>query len=232
MERHERYGKARRIPVNFLDGKSKDRGWPALDSGGDGAAAPVPETASERGEAHESAGTPLETVANEMPESAVQSPQAAATVAEPVEMAELRARAADLEDRWKRAAADLDNYRKRFDRELDRLRGADRETIFRAWLTIMDDIERALCSQGASSNPWYEGMEAIHERMLAVLAQFGVRPFVPQGETFDPARHEAVATANLPDEAEGRIVEVVQPGYLLDGKLLRPARVIAVKRAE
>jgi molecular chaperone GrpE len=143
---------------------------------------------------------------------------------------ELRARAADLEDRWKRAAADLDNHRKRFDRELDRLRQLDRETIFRAWLSVVDDMERALCSQGASASPWYEGMEAIHSRMLAVLDQFGVKPFVPQGETFDPNRHEAVATANLPGEPEGKIVEVVETGYLLDGKVLRPARVIAVKK--
>ena len=143
---------------------------------------------------------------------------------------ELRARVADLEDRWKRAAADLDNYRKRFDRELDRLRQLDRETILRAWLSVVDDMERALCSQGASASPWYEGMEAIHARMLAVLDQFGVKPFVPTGETFDPDRHEAVATANLPDQPEGKIVEVVQTGYLLDGKVVRPARVIAVKR--
>jgi len=137
---------------------------------------------------------------------------------------DLRARVADLEDCWKRAAADLDNYRKRFDRELDCLRQLDRETIFRAWLSVVDDMERALCSQGASASPWYEGMEAIHARMLAVLDQFGVKPFVPTGETFDPDRHEAVATANLPDQPEGKIVEVVQAGYLLDGKVLRPAR--------
>jgi molecular chaperone GrpE len=90
-------------------------------------------------------------------------------------------------------------------------------------------MERALCSQGASANPWYEGMEAIHERMLATLAQFGVRSFVPHGEKFSPDQHEAVATANLPNEPEGKIVEVVQAGYLLDGEVLRPAKVIAVR---
>jgi len=145
------------------------------------------------------------------------------------ECTELDARVAELEDRWKRAAADLDNYRKRFDRELQRLRLTERAAIFRAWLSVVDDMERALCSQGASSSPWYEGMEAIYAHMLEVMERFGIRPLVAQGEKFDPRMHEAVATANLADEPEGKIVEVIQTGYLLDGEVLRPAKVIAVK---
>jgi len=144
---------------------------------------------------------------------------------------ELHARIADLEDRWKRAAADLDNYRKRFDRELQRLRLAERAAICKSWISVVDEMERALCSQGASSSPWYEGMEAIHARMLEVMERFGVRPFVPQGEKFDHHMHEAVATANLADEPEGKIVEVIQTGYLLDGEVLRPAKVVAVKHS-
>ncbi len=103
--------------------------------------------------------------------------------------------------------------------------------VFRARLDVVDDMERALCAQGAAANPWYEGMEAIHQRMLAVLAQFGVTPYVPQGEMFDPALHEAVAVARLPDQAEGKIVEVIAPGYMLDGTVLRPAKVVAVKHS-
>jgi molecular chaperone GrpE len=237
MEGHQGYGKARRIPIKFLDGKSKDSGWPTLAPVEDNPVPAMPGTGDQSERTAQSVGASGETAQNRQnagvgilpaKEAIAESCEAAPEV-EAREVAELRARVADIEDRWKRAAADLDNYRKRFDRELERLRGAEREAIFRAWLTIVDDLERALCAQGASSNPWYEGMEAIHERMLAVLAQFGVRPFVPQGETFDPACHEAVATANLPDQPEGKIVEVVTTGYLLDGKILRPARVIAVK---
>jgi molecular chaperone GrpE len=240
MEGHQGYGKARRVPIKFLDGKSKDSGWPTPSPAEDDRVPALPGAGDQSERAAQSVGAWGEMAQNRQTggagiwpakEAIAESCEAAPEV-EAREVAELRVRVADLEDRWKRAAADLDNYRKRFDRELDRLRLAEREAIFRAWLTIVDDLERALCSQGASSNPWYEGMEAIHERMLTVLAQFGVRPFVPQGETFDPARHEAVATANLPDQPEGRIVEVVTTGYLLDGKILRPARVIAAKHAE
>lgn len=213
----------RRIPVNDADATERDRrDLPALPEGESDdlpeGGAPVnadgpsknPEPAVVRN--GEQAGGPAEITADGAMDSAA-----------------LQARVAELEDRWKRAAADLDNFRKRFDRELERLRCQERETIFREWLAVVDNMERALCSEGASSNPWYEGMEAIHQQMLSVMAKFGVKPFVPMGEKFDPRLHEAVATASLPDQPEGKIVEVVQTGYLIDDKVLRPAKVIAVK---
>jgi molecular chaperone GrpE len=144
---------------------------------------------------------------------------------------DMQGRLADIEDRWKRAVADLDNYRKRMDRENARLQIAERETVLRAWLPVIDNMERALCVEGASNNPWYEGMEAIHQQMLTVLAQFGVKPFVPTGEKFDPHLHDAVAAANLPDTPDGTIVDTVQAGYVLDGKVLRPAKVVAVRKS-
>jgi len=233
MESREGYRKPRsvaiRIPVRDLEAENHDplarNSMPADDD-----AAPVlpAETATEgsgqvSGMAEERSA---DTASN-----GVQS-CGAISLSEAAEIAALRARVVELEDRWKRAAAELDNYRKRFDREFERQRQVERETIFRAWLTVVDDMERALCSQGASSSPWYEGMDAIYGRMLSVLAQFGVQPFVPQGEMFDPARHDAVATANLPEEPEGKIIEVVETGYLLDGRVLRPAKVIAVKHRD
>jgi molecular chaperone GrpE len=223
MSQNDRYScpRGRRIPVNDLD--SFNGHSPAqMPSPAENEPA-LPVTTPEDRHWEEASATPPEPCAPSI--SSMSSTPSTLS-----DLSDLRARVADLEDRWKRAAADLDNYRKRFDREIARLRLAERETILRAWLTVVDDMERALCAQGASANPWYEGMEAIHARMLAVLAQFGVRPFLPQGEAFDPDRHEAVATANLPDQPEGKIVEVVQTGYLLDGRVLRPAKVIAVKR--
>jgi len=219
--------KPRRIPVNDLDEKQEKK-QPALPgqgevsaTAGNGARGEAGENRP-RGEAGEGSRPPEETSAESQADGR----------ASPRGEADLRSRVAELEDRWKRAAAELDNYRKRFDRELARLRQAEREAILREWLPVVDNMERALCAQGAAENPWYEGMEAIYQQMLEVLARFGVRPYVPQGEMFDPRLHEAVAAANLPGEPEGKIVEVVQTGYLLDGKVLRPAKVIAVKRSE
>jgi len=225
MEPHNRNKRPRRIPIRDLDAEKREEPTPSPPPAGEEASLPAP--TPEDGKWLEAGGgndaDALELASDEVLEMEP-SP------AELAGVAELRDRLAQVEDRWKRAAADLDNYRKRFDRELERLRRLERETIFRAWLTILDDMERALCAQGASNSPWYEGMEAIHKRSLAVLAQFGVTPFVPEREMFDPVLHEAVASANLPDEPPGKIVEVVQTGYLLEGKVLRPAKVIAVKK--
>lgn len=195
--------RGRRIPVNDLD---------ALENSGGG----------------ETAAAPPPAVSGALDQT---GPTGPTSPTDQTDVAALQARLAEVEDRWKRAAADLENHRKQFNRQLEQLRRFDREAILRAWLDVVDDMERALCAQGASNNPWYEGMEAIHQRMLAVLAQFGVTPYVPQGEMFDPALHEAVATARLPNEPEGKIVEVVSTGYKLDGAVLRPAKVVAVKHS-
>ena len=218
MDFEDRYCRPpRRIPVNDLDALGNQALPPPEPKNAETASMGEADGGAIGGEEEKAVGI----------EEAVEQEQA---TAEPGEIEELRSRLSAIEDRWKRAAADLDNLRKRFERELERMRQVERETILRSWLNVVDDMERALCAQGASASPWYEGMEAIRERMLSILAQFGVKPFVPEGEIFDPHFHEAVATANLPDVTEGRIVEVVQPGYLIDDRVLRAAKVIAVKR--
>lgn len=208
-DNHNDRATPRRIPVNDLEAQERrDRELPA----------PSPEDPSD-----------IEEYENSLELDGEAAVAAVVAESEAAEGADSRTAVEELEERWKRAAADLDNYRKRFDRELARLRQVDREILLRAWLEVVDNMERALCAEGASSNPWYEGMEAIHQQMLEVLASFGAKPIVPMGEKFDPKFHEAVATATLPDLEEGTIVEVVQTGYTLDGRALRPAKVIAVK---
>lgn len=144
---------------------------------------------------------------------------------------ELERQLAETEDRWKRAAADLDNFRKRTQRDAELMRRRERENVLLAWLDVIDNMERALTVEGAAANPWYDGVEAVHQQMLGVLKKFDAVPFDARGELFDPERHEAVATANLPDQPEGLIVETIQTGYLMDGKVLRHAKVIPVRHS-
>ncbi|MEW6378530.1 MAG: nucleotide exchange factor GrpE [bacterium] len=142
----------------------------------------------------------------------------------------LRQQLQEMEDRWKRAAADLDNYRKRFERELERLRFAERDYVLHQWLAVVDNMERAIkAAEKASDNPWYQGMQAIYQQMQGVLRHFRVDPIIPKGEPFDPQRHDAVATVDLADQPEGIIAEVVEPGYTISDRILRPAKVIPVR---
>lgn len=135
----------------------------------------------------------------------------------------------NLKDKWLRALADLDNYKKRFNRELDRMCNIDREIIFREILHVVDNLERALSSEGAEKNPLFEGVEATYQLLLSILKKFGVEQFNPQNQIFNPDFHEAVATANIPTEEEGKIIEVIQMGYKINNNILRHAKVIPVK---
>jgi molecular chaperone GrpE len=167
------------------------------------------------------------------PESEPQ-PQGAATETPPDEgptREELEERFAQLDDRYKRALADLDNYRKRSVREVDRRVADSREVIVRDWLEAVDSVERALRMEQPGT-PLFEGLRAVLEQMEAILRRQGVERIGAAGEAFDPERHDAVGvveTDELPDRA---VVEVARSGFALDGRVLRPAQVIVARREQ
>jgi molecular chaperone GrpE len=136
----------------------------------------------------------------------------------------------DYRDKYLRAAADLENLRKRAAREIARAVQRERTAMLRDLTGVLDNLERALDAARGESSPWLEGVEAIRGQMLEVLKKHGATPFASMGEKFDPRRHEAVATVDLADREEGTIADVVQIGYeKSDGTVLRPARVIVVR---
>ncbi len=136
----------------------------------------------------------------------------------------------ELRNKWLRAAADLENLRKRTTRDIEAARTRERENILRGFVEVLDNLERALDTHGAESNPWLEGLEAIQQQMLDVLKTWGATPFDSIGEMFDPNRHEAVATVNLQGKLSGQIVDVTQVGYAMaQGTVLRPAKVIVAQ---
>jgi molecular chaperone GrpE len=134
-----------------------------------------------------------------------------------------------MEDRYKRALADLDNYRKRSARETERRIEEAREGQLREWLEVVDSLERALFMQ--PEDPVVQGLRAVLEQMEAVLARQGVTRMGAAGEPFDPERHDAVgvrATNEVPDRT---VVDVGRSGFERDGHVLRPAEVV-VSRSE
>jgi molecular chaperone GrpE len=147
--------------------------------------------------------------------------------------AETRKRIADLEDSWRRTAAELDNFRKRCARDLVRTREQERASVAARWLPVLDNLERAL--EHASSNPdqIVEGVRAVHQQALGVLADLGYpRRDDETGKAFDPAHHEAVSTVADEDLVPGTVAHVVRPGYGPDGEILRPASVVVATRSE
>lgn len=143
-------------------------------------------------------------------------------------MEELTRQVEDYKDRWLRAEAEVENRRKWAERRVrDRL-AAERERLLRTFLTVADNLDRALESQ-ATDGSLRDGVALTQRELLRVLSGEGVSLMVEVvGQPFDPLYHEAVATVPSNDE-DGTIVEQTEKGYLLEGRPLRPARVIVAR---
>lgn len=138
---------------------------------------------------------------------------------------------AELEDRWRRAVADLDNLRKRYARELDRERTAERNRVAAAWLPVLDNLELALSHAGADPASIVAGVQAVRDQALALLAALGYpRQDDEEGKPFDPARHEVVAVVDgSEDTPPGTVVRVLRPGYGEADRQLRPGAVAVAR---
>jgi molecular chaperone GrpE len=139
---------------------------------------------------------------------------------------------ARLEDRWRRAVADLDNLRKRYARELDRERTSERSRVAGAWLPIVDNLERAISHAGEESGAVLDGVRNTVREAVQVLERLGYPRDAEAGVPFDPERHEVVGVVDRPDGAPGTVVEVVRPGYGEGSRQLRPAAVVVSRREE
>ena len=130
-------------------------------------------------------------------------------------------------DRYLRGAAEFDNARKRAAREREEYTRYANESLLRELLPVLDNFERAL--QSARTEPTAAavtaGVDLIQRELLRVLEKFGVTSFTSVGQPFDPERHEAIARVPAQGQPEGTVVDETARGYLLNGRVLRPAMV-------
>ena len=163
------------------------------------------------------------------------TPDLEAEVARLSEALEAKSREADAtRDRYVRAVAEFDNARKRAVREREELiRGAN-ESLIRELLPVLDNFERALqAARGdAGAAAVTAGVELIQRELLRVLEKFGVTAFSSVGTPFDPERHEAVARVPAEGRPEMTVVGETARGYLLNGRVLRPAMVTVAMTAD
>jgi molecular chaperone GrpE len=137
---------------------------------------------------------------------------------------EVRQELARMDERHKRALADLDNYRKRSAREIERRVSEQREQLLRDWLEVVDSVDRAVAIE--RDDTVAQGLKAVMGQMQSVLARHGVERVQPKGESFDPVEHEAVASQPSAEVPANTVLEVVRPGYRLGDRVLRPAQVV------
>lgn len=144
--------------------------------------------------------------------------------------AALEQRVAELEDLWRRALAELDNYRKRTARELARARRDERAKAAAEWLPVIDNLDLALEHARADPENIVEGVRAVRQQALAVLAALGYPRRDDEGVAFDPTYHEAVSTVEDEELPPGTVARVVRPGYGSEDEVLRPAAVVVATR--
>jgi molecular chaperone GrpE len=140
-------------------------------------------------------------------------------------LAALAAERDEAIDRWKRAAADFDNFRKRATREREEYITLANERLVKELLPILDDLERALVAATEHEEVALEdGVRLVHQSLESLLARQGIREIDATG-MFDPHVHEALLSQPS-DAAEGSVIDVVQKGYTLGDRVVRPARVV------
>jgi molecular chaperone GrpE len=134
----------------------------------------------------------------------------------------------------RRTKADFENYRKRVAGESAGAERRGRAALAREILPVIDNLERALAAAepGDEGSSLAEGVRLVRKELAAVLRRSGVESYEPRGEEFDPHLHEAMMMQPAGPDHAGKVLEVLEKGYRLDGQVLRPARVVVGSAAD
>jgi len=134
-------------------------------------------------------------------------------------------------DDFLRARAEMDNVRRRATEDVAKAHRFGLESFAGALLAVKDSLDAALTVENTSIESFKEGVEITAKQLDAVLEKFSIKAIVPENEKFDPHRHQAISQVES-DKEPGTVVSVLQKGYLLHDRVLRPALVVVAKAKE
>lgn len=144
-------------------------------------------------------------------------------------LGEALAEAEKLRDEWLRARAETDNVRRRSQEDVAKAHRFGIEGFASALLAVKDSLDAALAVESPSVQSMKEGVELTGKQLDSALEKFSVKAINPLGEKFDPHRHQAISQVEAPDKEPNTVVNVLQKGYLLHDRVLRPALVVVAK---
>jgi molecular chaperone GrpE len=140
---------------------------------------------------------------------------------------------AEQRDTVLRAQAEIQNMRRRCEQDVEKAHKFALERFSGDLLSVVDNLERALAAvppdQGEQVKALCEGVELTLKGFLEVLGKYQIQPIFPQGAPFDPQQHQAVATVPAPNAEPNTVIDVMQKGYSLNGRVIRPAMVVVSK---
>ncbi|WP_170145636.1 nucleotide exchange factor GrpE [Rhodoplanes elegans] len=157
-----------------------------------------------------------------------------AVATEATDVATLLSENASLKDRLLRALADAENARRQADRKAEDTRKFAVAELARELLPVIDNLQRVLearkTAQSSENDALLEGVETTLRLFLQTLERFGVKKIVASGQRFDPSLHEALMEADDASHPPGMVTQVLEDGYMIHDRLLRPARVVVSKK--
>lgn len=148
------------------------------------------------------------------------------------EVDQLRATVVGLKDEALRERAELDNQRKRLARDVDMARRFANERLLSELLPVLDSLDAGLNAAGQDASALRAGLELTMKQLLKVAGDNGLSVIDPLGEVFNPDQHQAISQGDAKGAAPGSVLQVFQKGYLLNGRLLRPALVVVAKHED
>jgi len=143
--------------------------------------------------------------------------------------------AGETYDRFLRASAEFDNFKKRSSREMEEFRKFANQSLIKEMLSVVDNLELAMNSTNnhkAIDKDLLQGLEMTHKEILKVFEKFNVKPIDAKGQPFDPAFHEAVMQEETSDSPKNTVTNELQKGYMIHDRLLRPSMVVVAKPKE
>ncbi len=143
-------------------------------------------------------------------------------------LAELEAKSMDNLDGWQRAVAEFQNYKKRVDRDREADKAWMKGELIKKVLPVLDDLERALQNR-STENAWANGIELITRKLQSILEAEGIERIQAEGKVFDPNFHEAISYEPADGIESGFVIAIVQNGYMLGDRVVRPALVRVAK---
>ncbi len=147
------------------------------------------------------------------------------------ELEKVRNESREYFEGWQRERADFANYKKRIERDQTLMAQSVNGTIIKKYLVIMDDLERALKNRPVEPEgaKWAEGIDLIYRKFQTILENENVKRIPAEETEFDPNFHEAISHEDSPDHESGQVIEVLQQGYTIGDRVLRPALVRVAK---
>jgi molecular chaperone GrpE len=155
----------------------------------------------------------------------------------PEQLEALKIRAAKADENWERllrVTADLENFKKRAQREREEALKFANESVFKKLIPVLDNLDMALTAaaqnQNSTAQSLQTGVNMIHQQLRAALAETGLEEVDATGKPFDPNWHEAVSQQESKDVPEGQVLQQLRKGYKLRDRLIRPATVIVARK--